>query len=82
MTRITAETTPLFLQHLPILRTFRLQDHNQVSAIPRRCTPISIKHSNQKDFCGMAYARDVGAQPDWHGQDCFMGIGDLSQIHA
>lgn len=25
----------------------------------------------------MATAEDVGVQPDWHGQDCFMGIGRL-----
>ena len=25
----------------------------------------------------MALAQDVGTQPDWHGQDCFMGIGSL-----
>lgn len=29
----------------------------------------------------MALAGDVGNQPDWHGQDCFMGIGELLHSH-
>ena len=76
MVHITARTTLPILQHLPTLKTFRLQDHKRLSAALGRCTPISIKQSNRKAFGGMALARDVGAQPDWHGQDCFMGIGE------
>jgi len=30
----------------------------------------------------MALAQDVGTQPDWHGQDCFMGIGGLLSMYS
>ena len=29
----------------------------------------------------MSLAGDVGKQPDWHGQECFMGIGELLHSH-
>ena len=80
MLHITAGTVLPFLQHLPTLRTSRLQDYNRLSAALGRCTPVIIKQSTRKAFGRMALARGVGAQPDWHGQDCFMGIGGISQL--